>query len=396
MIENTEASAGRLLIVTNIPTPYRANFFSKLGAACAAARIDLFVAYCAKTEWNRNWVFDANDHKYSYTIMPGVALVLRGVTYHINPSIWSTIKRIKPNWIVVGGTWHMPTGLIALGSVNKQTTRLLWSEGHEDAVIHRSGPIAQIRHWILRRYHGFAVPNARSAEFIKQQIGGEADFLPLPNTVDDEFFVPPGPGEKEMARVEARIDPNDRVFVQVSQLEERKGILELMAAFDEITSQRADVRLIIVGSGSLEGALRSKYARAIKERRIFLTGSVKAIKVRRWLYAADVFILVSRRDPNPLSAIEASLCGLPLMVTRAVGNARELVEDDVTGFVVGSTSKEDVVLAVERVMRCSADRIHTMGQTGGSRAKARFHAKRAAETFVETLLESRFQRGDMK
>ena len=51
------------------------------------------------------------------------------------------------------------------------------------------------------------------------------------------------------------------------------------------------------------------------------------------LYAlADIFILPSLSDPNPLTCVEALWCGLPLYVSNHVGNYPEVVAEGVNGY----------------------------------------------------------------
>ena len=50
----------RIVHLTNIPTPYRINFFNELDKYLKIKNIDLIVIYCAESEPNRNWKIDTS------------------------------------------------------------------------------------------------------------------------------------------------------------------------------------------------------------------------------------------------------------------------------------------------------------------------------------------------
>ena len=52
----------RILHITNIPTPYRVNFFNNLNKVLSSKGIELYVIYCSYSEPNRNWEID--DFKF--------------------------------------------------------------------------------------------------------------------------------------------------------------------------------------------------------------------------------------------------------------------------------------------------------------------------------------------
>lgn len=391
-IEETLGNRGgreRMVFVTNIPTPYRTNFFNKLAEECARLQIELVVLYCARTEWNRHWKFAAHENRYNFCFLRGVSVIIRSVTYHANPGIALAVRELMPTWLVLGGSWHMPTALLARIAVPKGTIKILWSEGHAGAVMNSGGPIAWVRRKVLSKFEMFAVPNQRSRDFIEQENGKKCDCVLLPNTVDDDFFIPAEARERDEARRQLRVPTGFRVFLQVSQLEARKGVAELLAVFDEVTKSYPRCMMVLIGAGSMEEEIRVRYQSAIAENRIKLMGAVGPVDVRRWLYASDVVMLVSKRDPNPLIAIEAALCGRPLIMTEAVGNVGELVLDGVSGYVVKDSSESSIRLVVEEVMRRSSAELEEMGRVCGSRAKVGFSTRMVAGQFVSAMVEAR-------
>lgn len=283
----------------------------------------------------------------------------------------------------------MPTGLLALMSRPQLTQPIFWSEGHHDAVINRTGVIARLRSMILRRYCAFAVPNCRSGDFVRDQVGWIAPCLSLPNTVDDRFFTPLDEESRKELRTKLGIGCGERVLLKVSRLEHRKGVLETCEAFSRIVSERTSLRLVLVGTGTQESELRTRFAALIASGRLSMPGNLDREAVREWLRAADAFLLMSRRDPNPLSAIEAALCGVPLILSRFVGNAVELLGNGSAEWIVPEVEVGVIAARLRHFARCSDELLKMHGAAGLRRAQSGFQTTEVARRFVSELLEMR-------
>ena len=90
-----------------------------------------------------------------------------------------------------------------------------------------------------------------------------------------------------------------------------------------------------------------------------------------------------------MTAVEASLAGLPVIATRS-GGLPEAVLDGETGFVVSRREPTQIAVAIERLYRDAALR-NRLGSAGRERALQRFTARRMVdklETLCETLIET--------
>ncbi len=385
-----QQTSARLVVLTNIPTPYRTHFFNRLATALRSHNVDLEVAYCAKTEWHRSWAFVPEENLYRYRFFSETGLRIRNYTLHLNLAVIRFIQETRPTWLLSAGAWNMPTGMLALTLQKRYNfISIFWSEGHADAVINRDGPIAWFRRSILRRYRAFAVPNDRSASFLRQELGNSIALMELPNTVDDEFYRPPTSVERTDARARFGLNPAERVFLQVAQLENRKGVLELVEAFISLTSEHRKIKLVLIGAGSLESAIRSRWDSAIRDNRLILTGALVAEEVRRWLFAGDFAILASRRDPNPLSTIEAGLCGRVLILTRYVGNCDELLGRNPTPFRIEVVAPAEIKAALSMAVSAADSTLRHEGEKIAERASLQFSSTRVANSFAEALIRLR-------
>jgi glycosyltransferase involved in cell wall biosynthesis len=375
----------RFVLSTNIPTPYRLAFFSVLADEMASRRIELEVIFYARSEPNRHWRMDLAAQPYRWTVLPGLHPNLRSLYPHVNPTLPLAVRRARPTWLLVAGAWNTPSSLMALSrTLSGPGVRLFWSEGHAQAVLHAAGPIAAARRRVLRHYDGFVVPNEASERFVSQEVPGPLRFLRLPNTVDEAYYLA-GPGAPRPAvRASLGIEPADRVLLCVAQLTERKGVLELAEAVRLLPdAQRRHAVLVFAGDGELAGRLAG-IADGVRTR---LLGHVDREVVRRWLHAADLFVLPSRVDPNPLSAIEAAFSGTPLVLSSRAGNVDDLVGPHCErGWRIASPDCTAIAEALTAALGVPEEERRRAGARAREVAVGQFSRRGAARRFLDDLL----------
>lgn len=168
--------------------------------------------------------------------------------------------------------------------------------------------------------------------------------------VDVDLFSPEVDGGS--IRVRHGIAPTAPLVVCVSRLVARKGQDVLVAAWPRVVSQVDGARLLLVGSGPLEGRLRRQVADAGLEGVVTLAGAVPWTELPAHHAAADVFAMPCRTRNRGLDVeglgivyLEAQACGVPVIAGRS-GGAPEAVRHGQTGLVVDGTDATQVAAAV--------------------------------------------------
>jgi glycosyltransferase involved in cell wall biosynthesis len=186
-------------------------------------------------------------------------------------------------------------------------------------------------------------------------------------------------------RAELDLDSNATVVGSVGRLVEQKNPIEAIEALCELRSRGVEAELVLVGSGPLLSDCR----RYVNEREL---DSVHLLGFREDAYDLladfDVFLMPSKFEGLPLSAIEACQLGVPV-VAYDVGGISEVVVDGECGYVVPAGDRGALVDALERLATDQALRIK-YSRMAIERAHERFSADRMIadyETVYNRLLE---------
>jgi glycosyltransferase involved in cell wall biosynthesis len=111
-----------------------------------------------------------------------------------------------------------------------------------------------------------------------------------------------------------------------------KGHGVLLEAWRSVVRRRPDARLLIVGTGVLESALRRQVEMASMSTSVHFAGFVPDLQ--DWFAAMDVLVLASVRDEGCNNTLlETMARGRPAVVTRC-GGLPEQVESGQSGWIV--------------------------------------------------------------
>jgi glycosyltransferase involved in cell wall biosynthesis len=177
---------------------------------------------------------------------------------------------------------------------------------------------------------------------------------------------------------------NDFWWLAAGRLEAVKDYATMLRALAQTPEQ---ARLFIAGSGPLEGELRTLAGSLGIEGRVHFLGFVA--EVRRWMQAADGFLLSSRWEGLPTAPIEAAMCELPAVATDVAGT-REVLVDGVTGWLCAAGSAAEMAEQMRRTMAMTADEGRAMGARARKRAVERFSLEKVLdrwESLYRELLE---------
>jgi glycosyltransferase involved in cell wall biosynthesis len=207
---------------------------------------------------------------------------------------------------------------------NLLNNNFFWNESHIFSVRNKSYIIESLRKFIYKKFDYFLVPNNLSLDFVKSYNKKARSFF-LPNTINQKIF------KRDILNQNFEfpgltLNSNKINLIQVSQLESRKGIIELLDCFINLPKLIQDrFNLILIGNGSLKNKTKDK----VKENHnVFLIDYINQQDLSILYTKIDFFILSSFQDPNPLSPIEAVFSGKVIFVSKYLGNTYELIPNN--------------------------------------------------------------------
>jgi len=193
----------------------------------------------------------------------------------------------------------------------------------------------------------------------------------------ERFDRPFSPEERADARREMDLEPGDLAVIHVARLDHLKDHPTAIRTFRRLADRAPEARLVLVGDGPEEPAIRAQIAELGLEARVRLLGLRK--DVPRLLAAADIALLTSITEGIPLTLIEAMAAGLPVVSTN-VGGVAEVVVDRQTGLLAPSGDDDALAEAVARLGRDPEAR-RRMGELGRECARSLFSDQRMHEEY---------------
>jgi len=328
-----------LLLANLIPTKTGAfeRFVAALGAALRARGHHLVAAFGGSPSPPVAALLD--EAGVTVEVIPGWSAGPAGVhPWAVVRPGWRLIRRLRPDTVALHFGNELPAAWLALAGrlTGPRGIRWIW---------HQRQQIRPPRTWLQRHGARIRLPALLGYRFVALYRGGEASLrargIPAARIAVIPNGVPPAPaatGGAARLRALAGADETAPCVVNVSSLIPRKRVdLTIKAFAGAVQALRktghhaAAVRLILIGEGPVESALREAVSRTGLEEAVCFAG--RRDDVRDLLAGADVLLLGSEAEACPWAILEAMAAGVPVIAT-AAGAAAELIDPGVTGWIV--------------------------------------------------------------
>jgi len=340
----------RVGYIAGEPNPSRAPHLDRIAAH---PEIDLTVIYAASTVHRREWSLELKGEPVilSGPSLPAVRLLHHD--YPLTPQIWPLLTRERFDVLVIGGWSLLATQLAIVWARTHNVPYLLISENHFREP--RPGWVSALKRIVLPRLVRPAAGHLVTGTLAREHqihYGARPDTIAVfPNTVDVEEFGRRA-DELRARRGEIRralgIADDAIAVTQVSRFIPFKAPDEAVEATARArTMTKRPLHLVLVGSGPLGEQLEQRARRL--HLRVTFAGWRSGDSLLEAYAATDVFMLLSRREPWGIVVNEAAACGLPLILTDAVGAAADLLVPGENGEVVRSGDVEGQAAAIAKL-----------------------------------------------
>lgn len=169
------------------------------------------------------------------------------------------------------------------------------------------------------------VSEEATAYFVHKKAFGRLNSITVYNGVNLSYFT----NDRNIGKtIRARysIKDSDFLFINIGRLTQAKDQANLITAFARLREQYFNVKLMIVGEGTLRGDLEQQILEFHIKDSVLLVG--EQWNVVGYYSAADCFVLSSAWEGFGLVLVEAMACKLPVITTNAGGCAEVVANPD--------------------------------------------------------------------
>jgi glycosyltransferase involved in cell wall biosynthesis len=280
-------------------------------------------------------------------------------TFDTKPGVWGTLAaRLAAVPVIVGTV----TGLGSLYANENLTTRIIRSayQTLQKLACHFSDLTIFQNRDDARQFITAGVVLAQKATVI------------LGSGITTESFAPDRISDLERMGLKAElgIQSDEITVTMISRVIRSKGVLEFMAAAQQVCPHYPNVRFLLIGPEDKDGIDRLNPAELDQLSRAVIWPGLRR-DIPALLAISDIFVFPSAyREGIPRVLLEAASMELPIVTTDSPG-CNEVVENGVNGLLVGPY---DVKALCEEIIRLikRPDLRQRFGAVSRQRAVARF------------------------
>lgn len=344
----------RIVLLTNILTPYRTFFYERFYEACKERDIDFKVLLMAETEPERNWYYTELKTEFSI-LMPGYNGSIRGFTYHYNPKVMNFLRNLKPDILLMAGSYMFQTNWVTIIKRKSLSVPIVyWNEAHLNEERNYSKLVLalrdKVRNIIFPCFSGYWYSGKMSLAFIDKYKCNDARCYFMPNLIDCTAYSSISKAseiDKMTIRKQYNLPLDKKLLICPARLHPAKGIHVFMDILKNVKGKE-NVCVIVPGDGGMLEKLQEK-AKILNLDFRFL-GYKQQEEIIKLYIASDIFLMPSLSDPNPLTTIEALWGGMPLIISKHVGNYPEAVVESINGIVMDYSDIDAAVRKVEKIL----------------------------------------------
>lgn len=181
-------------------------------------------------------------------------------------------------------------------------------------VLRLPGPVSSNLAPVLHAVHAVCA-NADALIRVREFLGDRVIELPL--GISSHLFTP----GSTPVRSNLGWTRKDLVMGYIGRLTHLKGVDLLSAAFVNLSNNFPNIKLLIVGSGEMEGHLRTTLANAIERGIVHIEPAMPQERLAPWYRGMDLMVMPSRYENGSNALLEAMACGIPFLASDVGGNS---------------------------------------------------------------------------
>lgn len=377
-------SSEKILLITNIPTPYRIPLFNELKEQLEREGLGLKVIFGALGYPRRKWAVDMSQCKFEYEVLPSKNLRYSdpeksSFTYS---GLYRVISKENPS-VIITNAFSIATTKLWLRSWFKKPDYIIWSgairrKDRSDSFVRRLQ-----RKILIKRAVGFIAYGTKAKEYLVS-LGAQRDKVEIGiNTTSTEFYR----AETKRIRENLKDKEKRKHLLYVGYITKRKRLDKLFYVVKSLSIRRQDFVLQLVGSGPEMENLKNLAEDLHITDLVNFEGFKQKNEIPCYLAESDCFLFPSEYDIWGLVLVEAMSAGLPCIASIHAGATNDLIKEGVTGFAMDFSETEKVVDKVNWILE-NPKLSKEIGQNASRFIAENVSLQKSAEGFVSAITKT--------
>jgi glycosyltransferase involved in cell wall biosynthesis len=383
MNDDSKLVSKRVVLITNIPTPYRIPLYNALFEECNKRGMKFTVVFASKGYKRRKWKIDFDKIKFPHHFLPSAKISFGGngrvlFTYS---NILKTLSWLSPDLIISAG-FSIATIKIALYACQKQTPPyIIWTESIDRPFHHRSGLRMLQRRLLGRKASAFLVSGSRAAAYVKTLGVKPGRIFRAISTVDTDLF------HQKTAQIRnalAETASGEKILLYVGHFTRGKRIDLLLYLLHKLLLADNSIELWLVGSGPEYHALNTLSRSLGIEKNVLFFPFQQQENLFDFYARADCFVFPSEYDVWGMALVEAMASGLPCLASKSAGAAIDLIEHGKNGFLVDFRCIDNLLPLLSELLN-KPNQARRMGKKAADSIRENCHIRNSVSGFIEAM-----------
>lgn len=343
---SSEAKKDMILLITNIPTPYRIPLFNELDRQLACKDFKLKVVFGALGYPRRKWAIDMTECTFDYEVLSSRKITFGDPekTIFTYPRLSRIIKRESPCLIIVSG-FSVATTKLWLRSLFINTPYYIWSGTIHNMDMPDSFLRKTQRRLLIKRASGFISYGTRSRKYLIS-LGADPKKTGIAiNTVDTEFFR-----ENTKNKNQKECTDRKKSLLFIGHFVKRKRIDLLIQIVKTLSTKRNDFVLKLIGDGPEKENLKFLVQKLKVDDFVCFKGFKQKSELPKYFEETDCFIFQTGFDIWGLVLVEAMAAGLPCISSIFAGATHDLIKNGENGFIMDFSRCEEVAHRINWIL----------------------------------------------
>ncbi len=198
--------------------------------------------------------------------------------------------------------------------------------------------------WFFGGFHVVTAPASQPMDVLLRAGLRHVKTSIVSNAVDTRMFR----HMEDTQELKERIGISHRAVLIFGRLAKEKNLDFAFKIFADVHA-RTNAQLVVAGDGPYRSELEARARSLGIAEHTFFMGRLSGEELITVINACDVMLMTSLSEAQPMTILQANMCGVPVVGARA-GGIPESINDGVTGYVVDADDRGTFVDHVSRLV----------------------------------------------